>query len=958
MSNITVEIKRIGKKEFTINSAGENYLTTIPDTLLSLGDKSNLTKSEIEYFGGLVFRTFFHNESVRNSVLPNNPNEKIVINIASDDNFIQSLPWETLYTEKHGFLLKQQNIFLYRSTLKPFKANFRIAKPLKIAFLISAPPRIMEQAPINIMEEFQSISDILLPYKNSVKLVPEERISETTINKLFLEQGPFQFLHFSGHSNSKSLLIESARSERKEEELSTSDLAHILLNKGIILAFFNSCETALTQRSASSIAFAMQKDAQIPIVLGYARSVSDASAKAFAKDFYEKLFENESIIEAVKHARISMKKQEEWWLPVLYLPRENPDIAISEKIEKKNIEPARELIAINPEQYVFRHNLITELSDAIRGKEKFIVNITGILGTGKSMLVSFLARYYEFLFDGILTADFAEKNYEIEHTFSPLIKNRYSKEALIEKLANKNYFIILDNFEHILDKNGIIKDTKWKELLEDILSLARFNSKIIITSQGNMYLSRDKRPGRESSRVKTYKIEGFTKNEVIDFIRKNYSTQDIKSILYQTDFFLERIYTYTANNPLVLRLSFDFVTNYKFYGIFADETQLYDSIFPQLSQQSTKDSGFLTIENTLGKSGIDSVLRLSLINLFTIQDALKIAGVLFNTLTNWHIIEPVFSKKDRKETLYRANPVLASFLKRKYKERFKKITEETYELLKNDKIRLSPFATNTAKTEIALLLGKENLEKAFKENLKALKEFIPVHNNFVSTANYLYLTFLSAESIVKTKEMANLLSEFANIFSRSHTIESLKCYEKALEIDREIGDKRGGGNDLTNIGNVYARRGEYDKALEYYEKALDIDREIGDKRGEGNALTNIGNVYDDLGEYDKALEYYEKALEIHREIGDKRGEGSDLGNIGVVYDDLGEYDKALENYEKALEIFHSIKDAPDFAKTIKNLLILKEKMGEEAFEKSAWQKNPASFMLFKNRSNNKNGKKE
>ncbi len=880
MSNITVEIKRIGKKEFVINSAGENYSTIIPDALLSLSDKSNLTKPEIEYFGDLIFRTFFHNKSVGGSILPNNENEKIVINIASDDNFIQSLPWETLHTEKHGFLLKQQNIFLYRSTLKPFKVNFQIAKPLKIAFLISAPPQIMERTPINIMEEFQSISDIILPYKNSVKLVPEERVSETAINKLFVEQGPFQFLHFSGHSNSKGLLIENAGNKRKEEGLSTLDLAHILLNKGIIFAFFNSCETALTQGSASSIAFTMQKDAQIPVVLGYARSVSDASAKSFAKDFYEKLFENKSIIEAVKHARISMKNPEEWWLPVLYLPRENPNIAISEKIEKKNIEPIKELIAINPEQYVFRHNLITELSDAIRGKEKFIVNITGVLGSGKSMLASFLTRYYEFLFDRVITADFAEKNYEIRLTFSPLIKNKFSKEALIEKLANKNYLVILDNFEYILDKDGVIKDTEWKELLEDILSLARFNSKIIITSQGNIHLSRDKRPGRESSRVKTYKIEGFTENEVIEFIRKNYNEQDIASILSQTDFFLERIYTYTANNPLILRLSLDFATSYKFYGIFANETLLYDSIFPQLSRQNTKDSGFLTIESILGKNGINSVLRLSLINLFTIQDALKIAEAAFNTLTNWHIIEPVFNKKDKEETLYRVNPVIANFLKQKYEEQFKKITEETYELLKNDRMHLSPFATNTAKTEAALLLKKENLESAFIESLKVFKEFIPAYNNFVSTADYLYLTILSGELTAKTKEIANLLSAFGEHFSRSHPVESIKCYKEALE--------------------------------------------------------------------------------IHRELGDKRGEGSDLANIGVVYEDIGEYDKALKYYEEALEIFYRIKDRQALGKTIANLLKLKEKMGEGAFEKSARQKNPASFMLFNNLMQviNKNGKKE
>ena len=92
------------------------------------------------------------------------------------------------------------------------------------------------------------------------------------------------------------------------------------------------------------------------------------------------------------------------------------------------------------------------------------------------------------------------------------------------------------------------------------------------------------------------------------------------------------------------------------------------------------------------------------------------------------------------------------------------------------------------------------------------------------------------------------------------------------------------------------------KAIEYYEQALDIAREIGDRRGEGADLGNLGNAYSDLGEARKAIEYYEQALAIAREIGDRRGEGDDLGNLGSAYADLGEARKAIEYYEQALAI--------------------------------------------------------
>jgi len=170
----------------------------------------------------------------------------------------------------------------------------------------------------------------------------------------------------------------------------------------------------------------------------------------------------------------------------------------------------------------------------------------------------------------------------------------------------------------------------------------------------------------------------------------------------------------------------------------------------------------------------------------------------------------------------------------------------------------------------------------------------------------------ASENKSKSNEIAEICSNFADASSilnlRLHPLRYTEWLEEALKISREIGDRRGEGAKLGNMGNTYSHLSEPRKAIEYYEQALKISREIGDRRGEGNRLGELGDAYSHLGEPRKAIEYYEQALKISREIGDRMGEGAHLGSLGNAYSHLGEPRKAIEYYEQALKILREIGD--------------------------------------------------
>jgi tetratricopeptide (TPR) repeat protein len=112
----------------------------------------------------------------------------------------------------------------------------------------------------------------------------------------------------------------------------------------------------------------------------------------------------------------------------------------------------------------------------------------------------------------------------------------------------------------------------------------------------------------------------------------------------------------------------------------------------------------------------------------------------------------------------------------------------------------------------------------------------------------------------------------------------------------------------SNLGAVYYRLGNYQKALECEEKALTIRLRV-----YGEAYSNpsiaasynhLGSAYYSLGEAKQALIYYKKALGMRLQVyGDSHPDVAiSYNSLGTAYQSLGDAQKGLECHEKALTI--------------------------------------------------------
>ena len=193
------------------------------------------------------------------------------------------------------------------------------------------------------------------------------------------------------------------------------------------------------------------------------------------------------------------------------------------------------------------------------------------------------------------------------------------------------------------------------------------------------------------------------------------------------------------------------------------------------------------------------------------------------------------------------------------------------------------------------------------------------------------------------------LNNLGTIFGKLGEHQKAKdSYEKLIEIDpKHI-------NAHNNLGAIYANLKEYKKAVNCYEKAIEVNHNF------ANSHYNLGNIFKELGEHQKAKDCYEKVIEIdskylnayinlgticanlkeYQKAMDCFKEAIEINpnnakahfNLGTIYIDLDEYQKARFFLEKTIEL------NPNFARAHNNLGAIYTNLGEQQKAKSCYEK--------------------
>lgn len=158
---------------------------------------------------------------------------------------------------------------------------------------------------------------------------------------------------------------------------------------------------------------------------------------------------------------------------------------------------------------------------------------------------------------------------------------------------------------------------------------------------------------------------------------------------------------------------------------------------------------------------------------------------------------------------------------------------------------------------------------------------------------------------------------------------ALTHLKKALPLSKQVGDSVRLGYINNNIGAIYLARGDYQKSLDYRQKSLAILEKLEDEKSSVSiALNNIASTYRRLSLYDKAIEYYERSRQIREEVGNIGLIASIYNNIGLLKKKLGLYDEALISMQKSLKYSRKAGSPENTAISLNNIGSLYRILGQ------------------------------
>lgn len=227
------------------------------------------------------------------------------------------------------------------------------------------------------------------------------------------------------------------------------------------------------------------------------------------------------------------------------------------------------------------------------------------------------------------------------------------------------------------------------------------------------------------------------------------------------------------------------------------------------------------------------------------------------------------------------------------------------------------LAYNLLTEESNRFIGQEKYGEFYFPLLyaKLLKEY--------ELGNYIESITLSKNLIASYNKTDSLLAYayvyLGNSYYRFDDYDiALDCYFKAAEIQKNLKRYNAYSRAIANVGLIYIRLGNFEKALGYYTQAINI-RTRNNLKPDPLNYNNIARIFIRQKIHRTALLYLDSALHIAKQQNNSLQEYYSLRNKGFSFNTQKKYKEAIEYYTIAVEGYRSIHSMDDVLECIEHL---------------------------------------
>jgi len=209
--------------------------------------------------------------------------------------------------------------------------------------------------------------------------------------------------------------------------------------------------------------------------------------------------------------------------------------------------------------------------------------------------------------------------------------------------------------------------------------------------------------------------------------------------------------------------------------------------------------------------------------------------------------------------------------------------------------------------------------------------------------NLLHLGFMiDAKKLIKKSlklscEINNKTESFRAVVRLAQIERLLGNYLKAIELQYYcLAFSKKNHSVFTNtcyieLGVLFFHLGQYEKAIQYYKKAMYTNYKRGDLWGLAIIYNNLAEIFRLFGEYDKSLDFNKKSLQTEEKFGNKWGIAISLKNLGQIQISLGNYYEARKLCKESLTIEKELGDLKAISRSL-------EQLGRIAYRSAHYQK--------------------